>query len=221
LIVSVPIPPPPAYFITDTAHVISAATQQNVEAELEAFERKTTDQVVVWIGDSTGDTPLETWTVDAAQKWRVGQRGKDNGVVLFLFMKDRRVRIEVGYGLEDTLTDATSAEIERDTIEPAMRGGHPDDAVTGGVAAILHAIDAGPPPPAKPSFSVFGAIGAVLMFFLRAINAVINFFLHLLVFSTSLIFLTIIAVPLLTFALGVIVVSYDDIRKLLKIGKKR
>jgi len=176
--VDVPIPPAPGYFITDTAHVISASTQKRVEDELEAFERKTTDQVVVWIGDSTGDTPLEDWTVKAAQKWGIGQRGKDNGVVLFLFVKDRRVRIEVGYGLEATLTDATSARIENDTIEPAMRSGNPDEAVTDGVAAILHAIDsdapgsAPPPSEPKPSFNLFGAIGGGFAFIGHLIHSI-------------------------------------------------
>jgi len=157
----VPIPPSPAYFVTDNANVLSASTRDQVEAELEAFARKTTDQVVVWIGESTGDTPLEEWTVKAAQSWGVGQRGKDNGVVLFVFMKDRKLRIEVGYGLEATLTDATAAQILSDSIEPAMRRGDPDAAVTSGVAGILHAIDADAPAPAKAPFNLFRAIGGV------------------------------------------------------------
>ncbi len=225
MIVSVPIPPPPGYFITDTAHVISAATQQTVEAELEAFERKTTDQVVVWIGESTGDTPLEDWTIKAAQQWRIGERGVGNGVVLFLFMKDRRVRIEVGSGLESTLTDATAAQIERDSIEPALSSGNPDKAVTDGVAAILHTIGTDAPSPAKPPLGFFGAIGAVFGFIFRAIGAVFGFIGHLFAFvlhaveGIFYIFVFWISGFFLLAVLGTFLTFFEDISKWFKTGK--
>ena len=71
----------------------------------------------------------------------VGAKGKDDGAVLFLFMQDHKVRIEVGYGLESTLTDAPAARIIADTIVPAMKRGDADDAVTDGASAMLAAID--------------------------------------------------------------------------------
>ncbi|MHB8461761.1 MAG: TPM domain-containing protein [Vulcanimicrobiaceae bacterium] len=135
------IPPAPTHYVTDNANVLSSATRQSLETELHDFDTKTHRQVIVWIGQSTDGQPLETWTVNAAEKWRVGKKGKDNGAVLFVFMRDHRVRIEVGYGLEGTLTDATSANIISDTITPAMRKGDTDAAITGGVDAMLTAID--------------------------------------------------------------------------------
>jgi uncharacterized protein len=112
-----------------------------LEDELQSFEAKTGHHVVVYIGGTTGGVPLETWTARTAQTWAVGQKGKDDGAVLFLFMQDRKVRIEVGYGLESTLTDARAARIIADTIVPAMKRGDVDDAVTDGASAMLAAID--------------------------------------------------------------------------------
>jgi uncharacterized protein len=112
-----------------------------LEDELESFEAKTGHHVVVYIGGTTGGVPLETWTARTAQSWAVGEKGKDDGAVLFLFMQDHKVRIEVGYGLESTLTDARAARIIADTIVPAMKRGDDDDAVTDGASAMLAAID--------------------------------------------------------------------------------
>jgi uncharacterized protein len=82
-----------------------------------------------------------TWTARTAQAWAVGAKRKDDGAVLFLFMQDRKVRIEVGYGLESSLTDAAASRIISGTILPAMKRGDADDAVTDGASAMLAAID--------------------------------------------------------------------------------
>lgn len=103
LAASVAIPPAPTHYVTDSAHALSAGAAAALESELRDFETKTGDQVIVYIDQTTGDESLETWTVKAAQAWRVGKKGKDNGAALFVFMKDRKLRIEVGYGLEGTL----------------------------------------------------------------------------------------------------------------------
>ncbi len=91
----------------------------------------------MWIDQTTGDVPLEDFTVNAAHTWKIGRKGKDDGVVLFLFMKDHKVRIEVGYGLEPVLTDAQSFRIINETIRPKMRAGDPDGAVQDGIDQIL------------------------------------------------------------------------------------
>ncbi len=160
LLAAITTPPAPTHFVTDTVGMLGSSTQDAIETELHEFESKTGDQVIVWIGESTGDTPLEEWTVDAAEKWKVGQKGKDNGAVLFIFRKDRKVRIEVGYGLEESLTDARAAAIIRDTIGPEMAAGTPDKAVRDGVDEMLRAIDTDHAPPAPPKpFNLFAAIG--------------------------------------------------------------
>lgn len=137
---AVPSPPTPTAYVTDTQSVLSAQTVQSLDAELAAYERATGHQIVVYVGDTTGDEPLEQWTVDTAERWGIGHRGHDDGAVLFVLMKDRKVRIEVGYGLEPSLTDAQLFWIVENTILPKMRAGDVDGAIRDGVDRMLTTI---------------------------------------------------------------------------------
>ncbi|MFY9737712.1 MAG: TPM domain-containing protein [Candidatus Cybelea sp.] len=134
------IPPTPARYVTDNANALTENTRASLENELHAYESATGHQIVVWIGQTTGDVPLETWTGETADHWKIGRHGKDDGAVLFLFMQDHKARIEVGYGLESALTDADSFRIITDVIRPRMRANDVDGAVSGGVAAMLKTI---------------------------------------------------------------------------------
>ncbi len=115
------IPPTPAHYVTDNANALSENARASLENELHAYENATGHQIVVWIGQTTGDVPLETWTGETADHWKIGRRGKDDGAVLFVFMQDHKARIEVGYGLESALTDADSYRIITNVIRPQMR----------------------------------------------------------------------------------------------------
>jgi uncharacterized protein len=153
------VPPTPVHRVTDNAGALSSDTQSSLENELRTYETATGHQVIVWIGDTTGDVPLETWTGDTAHQWRIGRHGHDDGAILFLFMKDHKVRIEVGYGLESSLTDADSSRIIQNDIVPRMKAGDVDGAVSGGVAAMLKTITpsyAGVTPPPEPTQSTMG-----------------------------------------------------------------
>ncbi len=154
------IPPTPSQYVTDNAGALSSATRDSLQSELSAYERATGHQVIVWIGQSTGDVPLETWTGEAADRWKIGRKGHDDGAVLFLFMQDHKVRIEVGYGLESALPDADAFRIIEDVIRPRMRSGDVDGAVSSGVAAMLKTITptyaAVTAPPATVSSSTAG-----------------------------------------------------------------
>lgn len=145
VLAAIAIPPRPSLYVTDNAHVLSAAATQRMSAELQSYEATTQHHVIVWIGESTAGDPLEDWTIRAAEKWKVGRPGYDDGAILFIFMADRKVRIEVGYGLESALTDASAAVIIRDAIVPRMRSGDVDGAVQAGVDRVLVTI--------TPSFS--------------------------------------------------------------------
>lgn len=148
------IPPTPVHRVTDNAGALSDSARTKVENELRAYESATGHQIIVWIGQTTGDVALETWTVDAAHKWGIGRHGHDDGAVLFLFMQDHKIRIEVGYGLEGALTDADASRIIADQIRPRMRAGDVDGAVESGVAAMLTTITpnfAGATPPPEPA----------------------------------------------------------------------
>ena len=132
-----PIPPAPTAWVTDTAALLSPQTVDDLNARLRTYQRSSGHQILVFIAPSTGGAPLEDWTVRAFARWKVGRKGLDDGLVMFLFPRDRTVRVEVGYGLEGTVPDARAARIVRDTIEPEMRAGRPDRAVTLGVDQIL------------------------------------------------------------------------------------
>jgi uncharacterized protein len=135
-----PIPPSPARFVTDTVGFVSPGTVAAVDARLEAYQRATGHQVVVWIGDSLNGTDLADWSVRTFAAWKPGRKGVDDGVAMFVFAGDRKIDIEVGYGLEGQLTDAKSRRIIDGMVE-RLQAGDKDGALAGGVESIFAAID--------------------------------------------------------------------------------
>ncbi|HET6276334.1 MAG TPA: TPM domain-containing protein [Candidatus Cybelea sp.] len=161
--------------MTDNAGALSSDARTKIENELQAYEKSTGHQIIVYIDKSTGDVPLETWTGETADHWKVGRKGKDDGAVLFLFMADHKVRIEVGYGLESSLTDADSHRIIEDDIVPRMKAGDADGAVSSGVAAMLTTVTPAykgvtPPPAAAEEGSTMNTGVAVLMIIVIALG---------------------------------------------------
>jgi uncharacterized protein len=149
----VPIPPSPSRWATDTAGFLSPGALADLDSRLEAFQRTTGHQVLVYIAPTTGDTPTEDWTVRAFAAWKVGSKGLDDGLILFVFAQDKKVRIEVGYGLEGVVPDAIASRIIREVIVPRIEKGDPDGAVTAGVQALLGVVapQAGGAPGEDPS----------------------------------------------------------------------
>lgn len=143
-------PPPPTRWVTDTAGFISEDTRRALDARLQQYERDTGRQVVVWIGQSTGDEPLESWAVRTFDAWNLGRAGEDDGVAIFVFAQDRKLRIEVGYGLEGDLPDAYASRIIQETAVPRLRAGDPDGAIDATVSAVLSRLggETSPPPAA-------------------------------------------------------------------------
>jgi uncharacterized protein len=135
------LPPPPQGWVTDTVGYLSPGARQSLAQQLEAYERRTGHQVLVWIGATTGDVPIEDFAVKAFEKWKVGGAAKDDGLVFFLFTGDRKMRIEVGYGLEDKVTDLLASRIIREVVAPRLQANDPDGAVAAGATAILSTID--------------------------------------------------------------------------------
>ena len=135
---ALPIPPPPDRRVSDFAGALSPADRDRLEARLAERERASRNQVVVAIFRSLEGESLEDYSIRLAEKWKVGQKGLDNGVIFLIFLQDRKMRIEVGYGLEGTLTDAISSSILSQVVAPHFREGK----VAEGIAAGLDAIDA-------------------------------------------------------------------------------
>ncbi len=136
-----PLPPAPKQYFNDYAHVVSPATAQQLNQRLEDFEKQTSSQVLVAIFQKLPpNAALEDYTIRVAEAWKAGQRARDNGVILFVFVQDRKLRIEVGYGLEGALPDAVAKRIIAEEIAPRFRNGDFDGGITAGVNAILQAI---------------------------------------------------------------------------------
>lgn len=125
----------------DLAQVLPATVAASLVRDLEAHESKTSNQVVVLTLPSLEGEPLESFSHRVATTWKLGQKGTENGVLLLLALRERKVRIEVGYGLEGTLTDLRSAHIIRQEIVPRFRAGDVPGGVAAGVAAILKTIE--------------------------------------------------------------------------------
>jgi len=96
---------------------------------------------VVWIGDSIGAAPLDDFAVKTFQAWQLGRKGSDDGALLLVLAKDRKMAIEVGYGLEPRIPDAVASRIINDVIAPKLREGDADAALEAGVDAMLESIE--------------------------------------------------------------------------------
>jgi uncharacterized protein len=133
--------PPLTGRIVDPAHVLPAEDTEQLSDQLKAHEEKTGNQVAVLILPSLEGEPLEEYSHRVATTWKLGQKGTDNGVLLLVALKERKLRIEVGYGLEGTLTDLRSARIIRQEIIPRFKAGHIPEGVRAGTEAILKTIE--------------------------------------------------------------------------------
>ena len=133
--------PPLTGRVVDLAHVLPAEIAASLTRDLEAHETKTSNQVVVLVLPSLEGQPLEEFSHRVATTWKLGRKGTDNGVLLLVSLKDRKVRVEVGYGLEGTLTDLRSAHIIRNEIVPRFRTGDLPGGITAGTEAILGTIE--------------------------------------------------------------------------------
>jgi uncharacterized protein len=135
--VGTPIPSPPQHWLTDEANFLSAATAAELDGRLEEYARSSGRQVIVYIAATTGGIPIEDWAVRAFAKWKVGRKGLDDGLVLFVMAEDKRVRIEVGYGLEGAVPDALAGRIINDEMVPRLQQGDNDGAVRAAVDRLL------------------------------------------------------------------------------------
>ena len=124
---------PPPQYVVDLAGVMDASTKARLNAMLHDLEAKTTAQMVVLTLNSLDGEPIENFSHQTAVQWGIGQKGKDNGVLLTVAVKDHKYRIEVGYGLESTLPDSLVGSIGRQYLVPNFRRG---DYAGGLVAAV-------------------------------------------------------------------------------------
>src|ERR1700760_2905959 len=131
------IPAKPAQYFNDYASLVDSQTAQQLEQKLQDFDRQTSNQILVVIYPSLpADASIEDFTQDAFRAWKPGQAGRDNGAVLFVFVKDRKMRIQTGYGLEGALPDAICKRIISDEMAPRFQAGD----FGGGLSAAVNAM---------------------------------------------------------------------------------
>ena len=129
--------PPLKARVTDLAGVITPAERMRLEEKLYFFETKTSNQIAVLIIPSLENESLEDYSIRVTDKWRLGDPDKDNGVLLLIAINERKMRIEVGYGLEEVLTDLISSQIIRNEIAPLFRTGDYAAGIEAGLDAIM------------------------------------------------------------------------------------
>jgi uncharacterized protein len=126
--------------VHDDAHVLKQETIDQLEKRLAHYEDSTSNQIAVLIISSLDGESLEDYAIMVAEKWALGKKDKDNGVLLLIAVDDHKMRIEVGEGLEGVLTDAMSSRIIRNEMAPAFRRGDFDSGVTAAIDGIVKAI---------------------------------------------------------------------------------
>lgn len=134
--------------VTDNAGLLSDARRDALEAQLASFERQKGAQVAVLTLASTAPEPIEAYSIRVVDAWRLGRAGVDDGVLFIIARDDRRMRIEVGRGLEGALPDARAKQIIADVVTPRFKAGDYPGGIEAGVGAILAVLsgEALPPP---------------------------------------------------------------------------
>lgn len=130
--------------VVDNAEILSPDTRKRLAESLRQHEQKTGNQVAVLTVPTINGESVEEYAVRVFEQWKLGQKGKDNGVLVLIVPKDRRMRIEVGYGLEGVLTDAHASRIIRNLMTPRFREGDFNGGVARGVDAVIAQLEGKP-----------------------------------------------------------------------------
>jgi uncharacterized protein len=125
--------------VNDTAKLLSPEAAARLEQKLAGFERETSNQVAVLTIPSLQGDDIDQFAIRVAEQWKLGQQGKDNGVLLIIAQAERKVRIEVGMGLQGVLPDITTSKIIREVMRPYLKDGNFDQGIHSGTDAIIAA----------------------------------------------------------------------------------
>lgn len=127
--------------LVDSGGIIDAATEADLTTKLAEFEKKSSDQIVVATVPNLGGEAIEPYANRLFRAWGLGQAGENNGILLLVALEDRKMRIEVGYGLEGTLTDLHSKLIIENTMVPAFRAGDYSGGISRAVDDIIMVLE--------------------------------------------------------------------------------
>lgn len=130
----------PQRYVEDRANIVSDIVENDLNGYLHELEQKTGTQMVVLTINTTGDIPIETYSIELATKWKLGQKGKDNGVLIVIAKDDRAYRIEIGYGLEGILSDTFCGTVGRTYLMPYFQKGQFSEGISQASVAMVHKI---------------------------------------------------------------------------------
>jgi uncharacterized protein len=153
------VPPPPTQWVTDRANLLGGTEADLLNAKLRDFEQSSGAQFLVYTFPSLEGESVEDFTIRCVERWKVGQKKYDNGLVLFVFAKEKTVRVEVGYGLEGTVTDAISSRAIREYLAPHFQKNDYAGGLNAAVDFLIATIRKGeaPVPPLQPRGGADGA----------------------------------------------------------------
>jgi uncharacterized protein len=158
--------------VNDQAHLLSSREASDLEQRLAEYENSTGHQFALLTIDSLDGDALESFSIRVVESWKLGKKRKDDGLLLLVVKNDRKVRIEVGYGLEGTLTDALTSRVVRNILAPAFKQGSYAAGIDRAFAALMAAADEGAAPGAegqsqgqgRPASGIWKLIGTALTF---------------------------------------------------------
>lgn len=139
--------------VVDTVGLLQPDEKARLEQKLQAFEERKGSQVAVLIVATTQPEEIEQYSIRVADAWKPGRKGVDDGAILIVAKQDRRMRVEVGRGLEGALTDLVSRRVIDETVRPAFRAGEFGAGIEAGVDRMIGVIDGEPLPPPDPRWS--------------------------------------------------------------------
>jgi uncharacterized protein len=166
--------PPLVAHVNDTADMLSPAAEQALEQKLTAYEQKSQHQFALLTIDSLEGDAIEEFSMRVVEAWKLGRKGKDDGLLLLIAKADHKLRIEVGYGLEGDVTDAFSAQVRRNVLTPALRADQAEQGIDrafdvlmkkAGGEVVPESAVAPPRSPRRPPITGMIFLGLVLLLF--------------------------------------------------------
>ncbi len=157
-------PGQPTGYINDYANVLTSAEQHALESKLTQFTASTTSEIAVVTLKTTGEEPIEEYAAALFKEWGVGVKGKDSGVLLLIVTEDRTMRIEVGYGLEGVITDATANKLIQGTLKPAFQKNNFYNGIDAVTDALIARINEDNPLVPRPQPGRFDFVYALVFF---------------------------------------------------------
>jgi uncharacterized protein len=175
--------PPLRGYVNDYAGMISPTLRDRLEGELKGFEQSDSTQLVILTIPSLEGDPIETFSIKVGEVWKIGQKNKDNGIIVVVAKQERKIRVEVGRGLEGRLTDLLAGRIVDQVITPRFKSGDFDDGFQAGISALIDATrgefkaDEGQRVKKNrgaPSFLTFLIAGFVALLFIGSLSRILG-----------------------------------------------